>query len=64
MKIIKIGIQTDISIGNLSVCHPCEEEQNKIARAINLIHRKIELVSEKLAKTKEFKKGLLQKMFV
>ena len=43
---------------------PCLPEQLKIADFINSIDSKIENASLKIDKTKEFKKGLLQQMFV
>jgi len=39
-------------------------EQNKIASFLTAIGNKIEQVNTHLEKTKAFKKGLLQKMFV
>ena len=40
------------------------EEQKKIANFLSAIDNNIESVSRQLKKTKEFKKGLLQQMFV
>ncbi|MGL4671166.1 restriction endonuclease subunit S [Cetobacterium sp.] len=51
LKLIKINI-------------PSLPEQEKIANFLSSIDRKIELVEEELEKNKEFKKGLLQQMFV
>ena len=43
---------------------PHIEEQEKIARFLVSIDEKVELVSEQIEKTREFKRGLLQQMFV
>ena len=43
---------------------PTLAEQEKIAKFLSSIDKKIELEEEKLKKLKEYKKGLLQKMFV
>lgn len=43
---------------------PSLPEQKKIANFLSSIDKKIELVEQELEKNKEFKKGLLQQMFV
>jgi type I restriction enzyme S subunit len=43
---------------------PTLKEQQKIAKFLSSIDEKIELNEKKLSKLKEYKKGLLQKMFV
>ena len=43
---------------------PCLQEQTKIANFLSSIDKKIELTTKELNSTKEFKKALLQQMFV
>ncbi len=43
---------------------PSKPEQQKIAKLLSSIDRKIEFLRETIDKTREFKKGLLQQMFV
>ncbi|MDW1606827.1 MULTISPECIES: restriction endonuclease subunit S [unclassified Vibrio] len=43
---------------------PCTEEQEQIANFLSALDHKIYLVSSELEKAKEWKKGLLQQMFV
>ncbi len=43
---------------------PKHDEQTKIANFLSSIDKKIELISKEIEKAKEFKKGLLQQMFV
>lgn len=43
---------------------PHLKEQTKIANFLSALDKKIELVSEQIEKTKDYKKGLLQQMFV
>ena len=49
---------------NLPFPFPSQTEQNKIASFLSNINKKIELVDFQLERNKEFKKGLLQQMFV
>ena len=49
---------------NIVINLPCFEEQQKIADFLSAIDTKIEKISDKLENLKEFKKGLLQQMFV
>lgn len=41
-----------------------EKEQEKIADLLSLFNEKIDLANQQLEKTKEYKKGLLQQMFI
>lgn len=52
------------SILNLIYNFPKLEEQKKIAEFLSAIDNKIDTTSNQINKTKEFKKGLLQQMFV
>jgi type I restriction enzyme S subunit len=48
----------------LKVKYPCPVEQQKIAEFLTTIDDKIKLAGWELEKAQEFKKGLLQQMFV
>ena len=54
--------QDDISTVKISI--PSKEEQEKIADFLTAIDQKIEAVARQIDRTEQFKKGLLQKMFV
>ena len=49
---------------NIKISYPSDKEQNKIAEFLSNIDKKMELVDCQLERNKEFKKGLLQQMFV
>lgn len=51
-------------VDNQAIPFPCIEEQAKIADFLSSIDSKIEQVQKQLNSTKEFKKALLQQMFV
>lgn len=61
------GTQKFIALGvvrSLIVKLPCIEEQTKIANFLSSIDKKIEEAQKQIKDTKEFKKALLQQMFV
>ena len=51
-------------LANMTVKLPCLAEQNKIAEALSALDAKIDALTDRLNLTREFKRGLLQKMFV
>lgn len=56
-----------INKGDIADCVvycPCEQEQKKIAEVLSAFDKKIEIEQEILSNMQEFKKGLLQKMFI
>jgi type I restriction enzyme S subunit len=62
---IREGKQVSYSaFGNLKLIYPSIEEQQKIANFFSAIDAKIDAVAEQIDKMKQFKKGLLQQMFV
>lgn len=66
-SVLVAGAQPNISsssIENFNLPLPCLKEQTKIANFLSAIDEKIELVSNQIKDTHEYKKGLLQQMFV
>ena len=59
---IKGFVKDDLS--NLKVQIPSLEEQTKIANFLSAIDQKIEIVAQQIEQAKQWKKGLLQQMFV
>ncbi|WP_172570955.1 restriction endonuclease subunit S [Vibrio fluvialis] len=51
-------------IAKVSICLPSFDEQLKIANFLSAIDQKIDLANSELEKAKEWKRGLLQQMFV
>ncbi len=52
------------SLSQLTIPCPSQDEQTKIANFLSSIDQKIDLTNSELEKAKEWKKGLLQQMFV
>ena len=52
------------SLNSIEVQLPCYEEQQKIADFLSSIDSKIESIEKELDRLKEFKRGLLQQMFI
>lgn len=52
------------SLNELEISIPCLAEQTKIANFLSAIDEKIEYCGDQIGKTEQYKKGLLQKMFV
>ena len=52
------------TIEKIDIQIPCLKEQTKIANFLSTIDKKIELIALQIENTQQFKKGLLQQMFV
>ena len=68
MQSIMVG-STQVHIRNqdffgIEIPVPCLEEQTKIADFLSAIDQKIEVVAQQIEQAKQWKKGLLQQMFV
>lgn len=66
-RFIETGTQGNLNaqtVKSLNINLPCLEEQIKIASFLSSIDSKIEQVQKQLDSTKEFKKALLQEMFI
>ncbi len=51
-------------LSSIEILIPCLEEQTKIANFLSSIDQKIEVVAQQIEQAKQWKKGLLQNMFV
>ena len=51
-------------LSTIEIGIPCLEEQTKIANFLSAIDQKIEVVAQQIEQAKQWKKGLLQQMFV
>ncbi len=66
-KTLHVAFPKKINLGEIGECivlFPNIQEQKKIANFLSSIDKKIELAAKELNSTKEFKKALLQQMFV
>lgn len=57
----RIGLS---DLKKLPIVVPCLEEQTKIANFLSIIDQKIDVVAQQIEQAKQWKKGLLQQMFV
>ncbi len=63
-SITTVGTYTIDSAKKTSIPFPSKEEQTKIANFLSAIDEKINRTENQIQKTQEWKKGLLQQMFV
>ena len=59
-----VPIINKTEFGKTTLLMPCLEEQIKIANFLSAIDQKVEVVAQQLEQAKQWKKGLLQQMFV
>jgi len=62
-SVVRRSLNIDL-FNSIKVSLPCVKEQNKIANFLSSIDTKLEQVQKQLEQAKEFKKALLQQMFV
>ncbi|EEX33766.1 MULTISPECIES: restriction endonuclease subunit S [Vibrio] len=66
-RMIHVAFPKKINLGEIGHCLvsvPSRDEQTKIANFLSAIDQKIDLANSELEKAKEWKRGLLQQMFV
>jgi len=66
-RTIHVAFPKKINLGEIGLCLirlPCLAEQTKIANFLSAIDQKIEVVAQQIEQAKQWKKGLLQQMFV
>ena len=64
---VQVGALPSYNAGDLAIIPihiPCVVEQTKIANFLSSIDQKIDMVAQQIEQTKQWKKGLLQQMFI